>query len=91
MFGISFEELLVLMVLALILFGPDKLPEYAAKLGRLVSKLRQASSEVTQEIQSSYLYEPPRSAREKPQESFCHSAASLWSPPSLFAPNAAAA
>lgn len=47
MFGIDVEELLVIAVLALILFGPDKLPEYAAKLGRIVAKLREASTEVT--------------------------------------------
>jgi TatA/E family protein of Tat protein translocase len=48
-FGISFEELIVLLVLAFILFGPQKLPEYAEKLGRLVAKLRQASTELSQQ------------------------------------------
>ncbi len=46
MFGISFEQLIVLLTLALILFGPDKLPEYAEKMGRWVAKLREASQEV---------------------------------------------
>jgi hypothetical protein len=46
MFGISFEQLIVLLTLALILFGPDKLPEYAEKMGRWVAKMRQASQEV---------------------------------------------
>lgn len=54
MFGISFEELLVLMILALILFGPEKLPEYAEKLGRLVARLRQSSQELTQQFQEAY-------------------------------------
>jgi|UniRef100_A0A7C3WRM5 hypothetical protein len=54
MFGISFEELLVLMILALILFGPEKLPEYAEKLGRLVAKLRQSSQEVTRQFYEAY-------------------------------------
>ena len=51
MFGIDFEELIVLAVLAFILFGPQKLPEYAQKLGHLVARLRQASSEMTQQFQ----------------------------------------
>ena len=51
MFGIDFEELIVLAVLAFILFGPQKLPEYAQKLGQLVARLRQASSEMTQQFQ----------------------------------------
>ncbi len=54
MFGISFEELLVILILALILFGPDKLPEYAEKLGRLVAKVRQAGTEFTREYQQSF-------------------------------------
>jgi TatA/E family protein of Tat protein translocase len=59
-FGISFEELIVLLVLALILFGPDKLPEYAEKLGRLVAKLRQSSQEVTQQFHEAYRdFRPP--------------------------------
>jgi TatA/E family protein of Tat protein translocase len=59
-FGISFEELIVLLVLALILFGPDKLPEYAEKLGRLVATLRQSSQEVTQQFHEAYRnYTPP--------------------------------
>ena len=33
-------ELLVLIVLALIILGPDKLPEYAAKLGQFVRSAR---------------------------------------------------
>jgi hypothetical protein len=52
MFGISFEEMLVLLVLALILFGPDKLPEYAEKMGRWVAKMRQAGQEVRDSYRS---------------------------------------
>jgi Sec-independent protein translocase protein TatA len=48
---ISFEQLVLLLLLAFILFGPEKLPEYAEKLGRLVAHLRQASSEITQQVQ----------------------------------------
>ena len=61
MFGISFEELIVLLVLALILFGPEKLPEYAEKLGRLVAKLRQASSDVSRSLQTIQYPDPPSS------------------------------
>jgi Sec-independent protein translocase protein TatA len=58
--GISFEQLVILLLLAFILFGPEKLPEYAAKLGRLVAKLRQASAEVTKEYQNPFQYPPPQ-------------------------------
>jgi len=59
LFGISLGELLVLLGLALILFGPEKLPEYGEKLGRMIAKVRQAGTEVTRSLQSSLHYQPP--------------------------------
>ncbi len=59
--GIDFETLIILLVLAFILFGPQKLPEYAAKLGCLIAKLREASSELNRQCQTSFpdLIPPP--------------------------------
>ncbi len=53
-FGISFTELLVLAALAFILFGPEKLPEYAEKAGRLIARLRQATSEATEQYRKPF-------------------------------------
>ncbi len=44
MFGIDFEALVLLGILAFILFGPEKLPEYAGKLGYYIAKLKAASA-----------------------------------------------
>jgi Sec-independent protein translocase protein TatA len=66
MFGISLEELIVLAVLAFILFGPQKLPEYAEKLGRLVAKIRAATTEVTEQFQNPFQY-PPEPNQSTPQ------------------------
>ena len=52
--GIDFETLIILAVLAFVLFGPEKLPEYAAKAGRLLAKLREASTELTQQAHASF-------------------------------------
>jgi TatA/E family protein of Tat protein translocase len=53
-FGISFTELVVLAALAFILFGPEKLPEFAEKAGRLVARLRQATSEVSEQYRKPF-------------------------------------
>ncbi len=72
MFGIPFEELVILAVLAFILFGPQKLPEYAAKAGRLVAKLRQATSELNREVHSQNPFQyPPEPASSPAAESTC--------------------
>jgi len=70
MFGIDLETLIILAVLAFILFGPEKLPEYAATLGRFVAKMRQASSEVTRQYQNPFQY-PSEPTLTPPQESTC--------------------
>ncbi len=46
MFGLGFGELLVVLLLALLLFGPKKLPELATQLGRAIRSLRRATSEL---------------------------------------------
>jgi Tat protein translocase TatB subunit len=39
-FGISFSEILLIIIISLLIFGPEKLPEIAAKAGRMVALLR---------------------------------------------------
>jgi sec-independent protein translocase protein TatB len=40
MFGLTFEKILIIGIIAVFLLGPDKLPHYAAQFGRLVRQLR---------------------------------------------------
>ncbi|WP_085368753.1 hypothetical protein [Leifsonia sp. NCR5] len=40
MFGLTFDKLIVVGVIAAFLVGPARLPGYAAKLGELVRRLR---------------------------------------------------
>lgn len=39
-FGLTFDKLLVIGIIALFLIGPDRLPGYAAQLARLVRSMR---------------------------------------------------
>ena len=39
-FGLTFDKLLIIAVIAVFLIGPDRLPGYAAQLARLVRSLR---------------------------------------------------
>jgi sec-independent protein translocase protein TatB len=41
MFGIGPLELVVIVIVAVILFGPDRLPEFARTAGRLLRQVRQ--------------------------------------------------
>ena len=46
MFGLGVPELLVIFVLALLLFGPKRLPEIGRMLGRGMGELRKASTDL---------------------------------------------
>lgn len=50
MFGIGTWELVVILVLALILLGPAKLPEVAKSIGKGLASLRKSADEVKKEI-----------------------------------------
>ena len=40
MFDIGIQELIVIFLVALFVFGPDKLPELARNIGKLVAQLK---------------------------------------------------
>ena len=48
--GISFWELLFILLIALIIFGPGKLPEIARMLGQGIRKFKMVTTELTREI-----------------------------------------
>ena len=48
--GIGPLELVLILVIALLVFGPDKLPEIGAKMGKGVRDLRQLSREISQGV-----------------------------------------
>ena len=50
MFNVGGGELLLILFLALIVLGPDKLPDFARKVGRVSSELRRMSQGFQQEM-----------------------------------------
>ncbi len=49
-FNIGIPELILILVIALIIFGPGKLPEVGRSLGKTIREFRKSSSE-TAEVQ----------------------------------------
>ncbi|MDQ5920100.1 MAG: sec-independent protein translocase protein TatB [Pseudomonadota bacterium] len=50
MFNISFSEILLILVIALLVFGPNQLPQIAKTAGRLLFNLRNYFSQIKQDV-----------------------------------------
>lgn len=53
MFGIGGGELIFIIIVALMLFGTDKIPEAARTFGKIMSQVKNASNDIKSEIQKS--------------------------------------
>jgi sec-independent protein translocase protein TatB len=51
MFGLSFGEIVIIAVLALLLLGPDRLPEAAKTLGKGLRDLRRATDDLKDQVE----------------------------------------
>ena len=66
MFSVSSAELLTIAVVALLVFGPRRLPEIARKAGKMLRDARDAAGELKAGIESEYgeTLQPLREARD---------------------------
>ena len=51
MFGLSFGEIVIIAVIALLLLGPDRLPDAAKTLGKGLREIRRATDDLKDQVQ----------------------------------------
>jgi sec-independent protein translocase protein TatB len=51
-FGISSSDVVILVVVAAVVLGPERLPHYAQQLGRLVRELRRMAQGATEQVRA---------------------------------------
>ncbi len=52
MFGLGLPELIVIFVIALVVFGPKKLPDLGKSIGRAMAEFKKAQQEFQESVQS---------------------------------------
>lgn len=47
---VGFDEVILIFIVALLLFGPDKLPQYLRELGKIYAEVKKAQREFEREL-----------------------------------------
>lgn len=57
MFNFSIPELMVILVIALVVFGPSKLPEIGKAFGKSLREFKSATTDVKEEVNKAVMLE----------------------------------
>ncbi len=66
--SLGFQEIAVIMLLALLVFGPKKLPEIGRTLGSAMRELRKAAKDFSSSIENLGSDDEPENESEKEKE-----------------------
>ena len=91
MFGIGFQEMLIILVVVLIFFGPKRLPDLAKSLGKGIAEFKKASEEVRKGIEDAVKEESAAETSKTPEDLSSYGKAPGSDPaPSVPAPSTGA-
>ena len=65
MFNLGMQELILILVVALIVFGPSKLPEVGRAFGKSLKEFKSATTDVKEELQQAISLEEPKKDQHK--------------------------
>jgi TatA/E family protein of Tat protein translocase len=91
--SLGFTEMLVILVIALVFFGPRKLPELGRSLGKSLNEFKKASNELRSTLEDEVRIEEQREQRAKldaEQQSAVDAAQPTTAAPEEAVPHAAA-